>query len=86
MDRFRFLPHHVDIIYHMSYNGYKWRCAANQVHSYTKSVIQKRRDALKNPNVEKETNRKYVDFLDILLGARVSFMYQTSISTIYVLI
>ena len=72
MDRFRFLPHHLDLIYHMSYNGYKWRRESNKVHSYTKSVIQKRRDALKNPNVENETKRKYVDFLDILLGARVS--------------
>ncbi len=70
MKRFRYLPHHVDLLYHLSYNGYKWRQANNSVHSYTRSVIQKRKDALAHPEV-KSDERKYVDFLDILLSAKV---------------
>ncbi|XP_072031298.1 ultra-long-chain fatty acid omega-hydroxylase-like [Amphiura filiformis] len=69
MARFRFLPHHIDLLYHLSYNGYKWRQANNLVHSYTRSVIQKRKDAIQHPEAIKD-ERKYVDFLDILLSAK----------------
>ncbi|XP_072030702.1 ultra-long-chain fatty acid omega-hydroxylase-like [Amphiura filiformis] len=70
MERIRFLPHHIDLIYHLSYNGYKWRRATRRVHSYTKSVIQKRKDALKDPQNGRDKNKKYIDFLDILLSAK----------------
>ncbi|XP_072030699.1 cytochrome P450 4F4-like [Amphiura filiformis] len=70
MERIRFLPHHIDLIYHLSYNGYKWRRATKLVHSYTKSVIQKRKDVLKDPENSRDQDRKYIDFLDILLSAK----------------
>ncbi|XP_072030701.1 cytochrome P450 4F2-like [Amphiura filiformis] len=70
MDRIRFLPHHINLLYHLSYNGYKWRRATGQVHTYTKSVIQKRKDALKDPQKNRVEDRKYIDFLDILLSAK----------------
>ena len=71
LERIRFLPHHIDLVYHLSYNGYKWRRATRRVHSFTKSVIQKRKNALKDPAYDRVKERKYIDFLDILLSAKV---------------
>ncbi|XP_072033259.1 cytochrome P450 4F4-like [Amphiura filiformis] len=69
MARFRFLPYHINLVYHLSYSGYRWRRALNDVHSYSKSVIHQRKEALKAAGGA-APDRKYIDFLDILLSAK----------------
>ncbi|XP_078000057.1 cytochrome P450 4F2-like [Glandiceps talaboti] len=70
-DRVHFPPYYSDVIYHLTYSGYKWRQTLNTVHQYSQNVIKQRQTVLK---LEEEKGvkktRKYVDFLDILLAAR----------------
>uniref|UniRef100_A0A673KCX1 aromatase n=1 Tax=Sinocyclocheilus rhinocerous TaxID=307959 RepID=A0A673KCX1_9TELE len=70
-DRFRVFPYHSKAIFHLSPHGYKFRKAARIAHNHTAEVIRKRKEVLKT---EKEQdivkNKRYLDFLDILLSAR----------------
>uniref|UniRef100_A0A8C1QU51 aromatase n=1 Tax=Cyprinus carpio TaxID=7962 RepID=A0A8C1QU51_CYPCA len=69
--RFRVFPYHSKAIFHLSPHGYKFRKATRIAHSHTAEVIRKRKEVLK---IEKEQgivkNKRYMDFLDILLSAR----------------
>ncbi|XP_016362228.1 cytochrome P450 4T8 [Sinocyclocheilus anshuiensis] len=69
--RFRVFPYHSKAIFHLSPHGYKFRKAARIAHNHTAEVIRKRKEVLK---IEKEQgivkNKRYLDFLDILLSAR----------------
>ena len=60
-----------DIIWNLSSIGRKFNKDCDYVHSVATDIIKKRRKALENQG-EMETlqNRKYLDFLDILLTAR----------------
>ncbi|XP_077983205.1 leukotriene-B4 omega-hydroxylase 3-like [Glandiceps talaboti] len=68
--RFHFPPYQMDLIFHLSPHGYKWRKYTNIVHKYSEDVIKQRKESIK---AEREQNiqhkRKYIDFLDILLAA-----------------
>ncbi|XP_006822056.1 cytochrome P450 4F12-like [Saccoglossus kowalevskii] len=60
-----------NLIYHLTYSGYKWRKALNVVHTYSRNVIQQRKETIKLKREKTDCeNRRYVDFLDILLAAR----------------
>ncbi|XP_065102459.1 cytochrome P450 4T8 [Paramisgurnus dabryanus] len=69
--RFRTFPYHIKPIFHLSPHGYKFRKACNTAHRHTEEVIRKRKEVLK---IEREQgivkNKRYMDFLDILLSAR----------------
>uniref|UniRef100_A0A671PCJ8 aromatase n=1 Tax=Sinocyclocheilus anshuiensis TaxID=1608454 RepID=A0A671PCJ8_9TELE len=69
--RFRVFPYHSKAIFHLSLHGYKFRKATRIAHNHTVEVIRKRKEVLK---IEKEQgtvkNKRYMDFLDILLSAR----------------
>uniref|UniRef100_A0A8C2AU51 aromatase n=2 Tax=Cyprinus carpio TaxID=7962 RepID=A0A8C2AU51_CYPCA len=69
--RFRVFPYHSKAIFHLSPHGYKFRKAARIAHNHTAEVIRKRKEVLK---IEEEQgivkNKRYLDFLDILLSAR----------------
>ncbi|XP_002739096.1 cytochrome P450 4F3-like [Saccoglossus kowalevskii] len=71
VNRINFPPYFSDLIFHLTYSGYKWRRALRQVHGHSKTVIHQRKQALEE---QKELGikhkRKYIDFLDILLEAR----------------
>lgn len=71
--RFRFLPHHSDLLYYFSWNGYKFRRACKVVHDYSRGVVTKRKEVLKELKERGESplgKRKYLDFLDILLETK----------------
>ncbi|XP_047667829.1 cytochrome P450 4A4-like [Tachysurus fulvidraco] len=70
--RFRVFPYHNDIIFHMSPHGYRYRKACKITHSYTAEVIRQRREFLNNnkKNQDDGQEKRYLDFLDILLCAR----------------
>lgn len=61
-----------DWIYYLSPSGYKFRKACRYVHGFARDIIQRRKDE-KKCGVAK-TQRKYLDFLDILLDARVCIL------------
>ncbi|XP_070549952.1 ultra-long-chain fatty acid omega-hydroxylase-like [Ptychodera flava] len=70
-DRARFPPFYSDLIYHLSYSGYKWRKNTKIVHQYSKNVIEQRKEALRGEKGKRiDNSRKYIDFLDILLAAK----------------
>ena len=67
--RILFVPHHNDLIYYFSWNGYRFRRATQTSHNYSQRVIEKRRK--EKQGLEPElAKRKYLDFLDILLDCR----------------
>ncbi|XP_022104408.1 cytochrome P450 4F22-like [Acanthaster planci] len=71
MERFRFLPFHFDTIFQWSPSGRRFHKACNTVHNYSRDIIQKRKNALKEEAAKGQTrHRKYIDFLDILLCAK----------------
>ncbi|XP_052003299.1 cytochrome P450 4B1 [Xyrauchen texanus] len=69
--RFRVFPYHSKAIFHLSPHGYRFRKASKTAHNHTEEVIRKRKEVLK---IEREQgifkNKRYLDFLDILLSAR----------------
>ncbi|XP_070552302.1 cytochrome P450 4F12-like [Ptychodera flava] len=68
-----FPPYHNDVIYYLSPSGYKMRKALTIVHNYSWKVIQERKSTLaseRNGRKGKDSVRKYMDFLDILLYAK----------------
>ena len=73
--RIRFVPFHFGPIFHLSPDGFKWRKILKLLHGTSMEAIRKRRQELKELNTKglSVTKRgKYLDFLDILLQARVS--------------
>ncbi|XP_036442404.1 cytochrome P450 4A25 [Colossoma macropomum] len=69
--RFRMLPYHSDIIFHLSPHGYRYRRACTIAHNHTEEVIRKRKEALTNEKEQQFSQKKRnLDFLDILLCAR----------------
>ncbi|XP_070552309.1 leukotriene-B4 omega-hydroxylase 3-like [Ptychodera flava] len=71
MRRGRFPLYHNDFIYYLSPSGYRMRKALNVVHGHAWKVMRERKEALSREERQgKNSERKYVDFLDILLTAR----------------
>ncbi|XP_077993270.1 cytochrome P450 4F6-like [Glandiceps talaboti] len=71
VERVNFPPYFSDFLYYLTPSGRKWRKALNEVHQYSAKVIKQRRQAMKIEEEQgKKSNRKYIDFLDILLAAR----------------
>ncbi|MCI4374376.1 hypothetical protein PGIGA_G00005460 [Pangasianodon gigas] len=68
--RFRVFPYHNDIIFHLSPHGYIFRKACKIAHTHTDEVIRQRREALSEKKKQDQAQEKrYLDFLDILLCA-----------------
>ncbi|XP_038047213.1 cytochrome P450 4F4-like [Patiria miniata] len=73
VERFRFLPYHIDAIYQWSPSGRRFRRANETVHDYARNIIKQRKKALIEEAANgKKRQRKYIDFLDILLCAKDS--------------
>jgi cytochrome P450 family 4 subfamily B polypeptide 1 len=75
--RILFFPAYYDWVYALMPDGFRYRRACKTVHEFSRDVVQQRRKALedmKRNGTEKESTnkRKYLDFIDILLEARVS--------------
>ncbi|RXM30786.1 Cytochrome P450 4B1 [Acipenser ruthenus] len=69
--RFRYFPYHIDIIFHLSPHGYRFRKACKLAHGHTEQVIKQRKETLQDGNeLLKIQKKRYLDFLDILLCAR----------------
>ncbi|KAF5899414.1 cytochrome P450 4B1-like [Clarias magur] len=68
--RFRSFPYQNDIIFHLSPHGYRYRKACKIAHSHTDKVISQRREFLNKKNQNDAQEKRYLDFLDILLCAR----------------
>jgi hypothetical protein len=67
-----YLPYHFSLIYHLSPSGWKFRKANRVAHEFSQKVITERRKALATKNTSNGTmTRKYLDFLDILIEAKV---------------
>ena len=71
-DRFSFPPFMNDWIFHLSPSGFRFRRACKTVHDFTRNVIRARKEEKRGLESKgKKTSRKYVDFIDILLNAKV---------------
>ena len=71
LDRIRYPPFASDFIFYFSYTGYKLRRAMKVSHDFTQGVIKKKREEkLKLANNEAQEQKKYLDFLDMLLDCR----------------
>ncbi|XP_059840322.1 cytochrome P450 4B1-like [Hypanus sabinus] len=69
--RFRIFPYHSNLIYYLSPHGFRFRKACNLAHRHTEEVIRQRKETLKDKKeLGKIKDRRYLDFLDILLCAR----------------
>ncbi|XP_043941757.1 cytochrome P450 4B1-like [Protopterus annectens] len=69
--RVRCFPYHNSLIFHLSPHGFKFRKACSLAHAHTGKVIQQRKEILKDEKeLEKIQQKRYLDFLDILLFAR----------------
>ncbi|XP_017737197.1 PREDICTED: cytochrome P450 4B1 isoform X4 [Rhinopithecus bieti] len=63
--------YHNDFIYWLTPHGRRFLRACQVAHDHTDQVIRERKAALQDEKVRKKTqNRRHLDFLDILLGAR----------------
>ncbi|XP_072048847.1 LOW QUALITY PROTEIN: cytochrome P450 4F2-like [Amphiura filiformis] len=67
--RINFLPYHIAPIFYLSPTGFRWRQACRDVHNYSRDVIHKRKLMIQRGDKD-ATDKKYVDFLDILLRAK----------------
>ncbi|XP_028667984.1 cytochrome P450 4A6-like [Erpetoichthys calabaricus] len=68
--RFRTFPLHSDIIFYLSPIGYKFRKSCKISHHHTEEVIKERKKVLKDEKeLSKIQQKRYLDFLDILLSA-----------------
>ena len=80
LDRFRFVPYHIDPIFHLSPSGFKWRRYLRILHGKSNEAIRKRRKELaemERKGLSPTKRGKYIDFLDILLQARVRLVSYT---------
>uniref|UniRef100_A0A3B4AU74 Uncharacterized protein n=1 Tax=Periophthalmus magnuspinnatus TaxID=409849 RepID=A0A3B4AU74_9GOBI len=66
-------PYHNDFIFYLSPHGFRFRKACRVAQNHTAAVIRKRKEELKEEKeLERIQARRNLDFLDILLCARVS--------------
>ncbi|KAM5266394.1 cytochrome P450 4B1-like isoform 2-T2 [Hipposideros larvatus] len=71
--------YHNDFIYWLTPHGRRFLRACQVAHEHTDQVIRERKGALQDEKEqEKIQKRRHLDFLDILLGARVSAQLSTS--------
>ncbi|XP_069835576.1 cytochrome P450 4B1-like isoform X2 [Dendropsophus ebraccatus] len=69
--RFRHVMYHSDLIYNLSPSGFRFRRLLKIAHKHTDKVIKQRKELLKNEKVlDKISQKRHLDFLDILLCAR----------------
>ncbi|KAM4022501.1 cytochrome P450 4A24-like [Anomaloglossus baeobatrachus] len=69
--RFRHFIYHFDFIYYLSPEGFRNRRALKIAHEHTDKVIKQRKESLRNENeFDKISQRRHLDFLDILLCAK----------------
>ncbi|XP_041126884.1 cytochrome P450 4B1-like [Polyodon spathula] len=69
--RFWYFPYHIDIIFHLSPHGYRFRKACKVARGHTEQVIKQRKETLQDEKeLLKIQKKRYLDFLDILLCAR----------------
>ena len=70
LQRFYFLPYHIDLVYYMSYSGYKFRKTCAVAHQFTQSVIKRKKEEKTRTRNHSCPEKKYVDFIDMLLDCR----------------
>uniref|UniRef100_A0A8C0GT91 Uncharacterized protein n=1 Tax=Chelonoidis abingdonii TaxID=106734 RepID=A0A8C0GT91_CHEAB len=64
--------HHNHLVYWLSSQGRRFRKACRLAHKHTDKVIRERKETLKDEQeLEKIQTRRHLDFLDILLNAKV---------------
>ncbi|XP_053350729.1 cytochrome P450 4A6-like isoform X2 [Clarias gariepinus] len=68
--RFLAFPYQNDIIFHLSPHGYRYRKACRIAHTHTDKVISQRKEFLNKKNQNDGEEKRYLDFLDILLCAQ----------------
>ncbi|XP_075689070.1 cytochrome P450 4A4-like [Rhinoderma darwinii] len=69
--RFRHFIYHNDFIYYLSPQGFRYRRALKVAHEHTDKVIKQRKESLKSEKeLDKISQRRHMDFLDILLCAK----------------
>nr|DBA17900.1 TPA: hypothetical protein GDO54_016211 [Pyxicephalus adspersus] len=69
--RFRNFIYHSDIIYYLSPQGFRFRKAQRIAHQHTDKVIKQRKELLKcEKELDKISQKRHLDFLDILLCAK----------------
>ncbi|XP_018408534.1 PREDICTED: cytochrome P450 4B1-like [Nanorana parkeri] len=69
--RFTCLPYHNDLVFHLSHHGFRYRRALKTAHQHTDKVIKERKESLKEKKeLEKISQKRHLDFLDILLCAK----------------
>ena len=81
IQRVMFVPYHNDFIYRWSPQGRRFFKHVKRVHDKAEETIKGRRQELERQNQREsgkqegmfERKRKYLDFLDVLLEARVRF-------------
>ncbi|XP_019483515.1 PREDICTED: cytochrome P450 4B1 [Hipposideros armiger] len=77
--RLQSILYHNDFIYWLTPHGRRFLRACQVAHEHTDQVIRERKGALQDKKEqEKIQKRRHLDFLDILLGARVSVRLSTS--------
>lgn len=68
---------HLDFLYYLTPDGWRFRRACELVHKFTDAVIQERRRTLPDQGVEDflkaKAKTKTLDFIDVLLLAKVGF-------------
>ena len=73
IQRIRFFPYHFDTIFDISPMGRRFKKQCQIVHEKAESTIRERRKELARTESFRQTGRKYLDFLDILIEAKVSW-------------
>ncbi|KAM5148537.1 cytochrome P450 4B1-like [Mantella aurantiaca] len=69
--RYTCLPYHSDFIFHLSPHGFRYRRALRTAHQHTDKVIKERKDCLQEKKeLERISQKRHLDFLDILLCAK----------------
>ncbi|XP_043938227.1 cytochrome P450 4F3-like [Protopterus annectens] len=80
-NRATFPPYHSDLLFYLSPSGYRFRKALGVLHSFSKSVIKKRKESLVQLQEDLKTGqfsgtksgKKHLDFLDMLLLTKDEF-------------
>ncbi|XP_072505449.1 cytochrome P450 4X1-like [Notamacropus eugenii] len=62
--------HHNDLIYRWSSQGQEFQAVCQIARQYPAKIIQERREALKNDSEQDKIQKKYLDFLDVILRAK----------------
>ncbi|XP_044157265.1 cytochrome P450 4A4-like [Bufo gargarizans] len=69
--RFRHFMYHNDLIYNLSPYGFRFRRALKVAHEHTDKVIKQRKTLLNSEKqLDKISQRRHLDFLDVLLCAK----------------